>query len=163
MGAREGHRPLITASPLDFSPESIKAIFPKCGDCPDGGEVDIAQGPIIYPNRPDLWGYEDGSERWWYLCRKCWGYCGVHRSTLKPLGTPAGAETRKARTAAHAAFDLLWKKRMAISGIGQQAARGRGYKWLAAQLGIGLKHCHINEMDAALARRVVEICKGVRA
>ena len=86
---------------------------------------------------------------------------GVHPRTLQPLGSPAGPDTRAARSAAHAAFDPLWRRRMQISNLTQNVARGRGYKWLAAQLGIDRKNCHIGMMDVATARRVVQICKAV--
>lgn len=148
--------------PRDFTGDALRKIAPPCGCCPDGGDVDIAQGPMIYPNRPDLWAHGDGSERWWWLCSKCWGYVGCHKDTLKPLGTPADKDTRKAREAAHAAFDPLWQKRQRLSGLTRNVARGRGYKWLADQLGIERKRCHIGEMNAETARRVVAICKGAR-
>lgn len=144
---------MIAVDPGDFTAEAIDAIAPACGEC--GTRTHIATGREIYPHRPDLW---EGRHYW--RC-SCGAYCGVHRGTLKPLGKPAGKETRTARLAAHAAFDPLWQKRERISGITRKQARGRGYKWLAAQLGIDRKACHIGEMDAATARRVVEICKGV--
>jgi len=148
--------------PGDFTAEALRKIAPRCGCCEDGGEVDIAQGQMIYPNRPDLWTHSDGSVRWWWLCSSCWGYVGCHKDTLKPLGTPADKETRRAREAAHAAFDPLWQKRQRLSGLSRHVARGRGYKWLAAQLSIPPKECHIGHMNAATARRVVEICRGAR-
>lgn len=37
---------------------------------------------------------------------------------------------------------------------------GRGYKWLAAQIGMDPKHCHIGEMTADDARRVVDVCRN---
>lgn len=152
----------MAIDPRDFTPEAIKKIAPVCGCCEDGGSVDIAQGQSIYPNRPDLWQHADGAERWWWLCSCCWGYVGCHRDTLKPLGTPADKETRQAREAAHAAFDPLWMKRQRPSGLSRNVARSRGYKWLAEQLGIERKKCHIGDMNAEMAIRVVTICKGVR-
>lgn len=148
--------------PRDFTSEALRKIAPACGECQDGGDVDIAQGQIIYPNRSDLWSHPDGAERWWWLCNQCGGYVGTHRDTLKPLGSPAGKETRRAREAAHAAFDPLWQKRQRLSGLSRSAARGRGYKWLAGQLGIPAKECHIGHMTAEMARRVVEICREAR-
>lgn len=136
--------------PGDFTPEALAKIAPACGEC--GQPTLMVGGKVIYPNRPDLW-----EGRWYWRCA-CGAYCGVHRGTLKPLGSPAGRETRRAREAAHAAFDPLWQRRMELSGISKHHARGKGYKWLAAQLGIAVKECHIGMMDAATARRVVEIC-----
>ena len=133
--------------PGDFTPEALAKIAPACHEC--GGPSEIAQAEAIYPNRPDLWQRQDGTKPWYWLCSKCWAYAGVHPRTLQPLGS------------AHAAFDPLWRRRMRISNLTQNVARGRGYKWLAAQLGIDRKDCHIGMMDAATARRVVQICKAV--
>jgi hypothetical protein len=146
--------------PGDFRPGSFDAIRPICAECGKADHVDMAQGQIIYPQRPDLWSHPDGVLRWWWYCSHCGAYCGVHRSTLKPLGSPAGEATRRARSAAHAAFDPLWQKRQRLSGLSAHHARGKGYKWLAGQLGIAVKDCHIGMMDAATARRVVEICNS---
>jgi hypothetical protein len=54
--------------------------------------------------------------------------------------------------AAHAAFDPVWK-----SGAKK---RGSAYAWLADELGMGKKDCHIGMMDVADCRRVVDACKG---
>lgn len=149
--------------PGDFTDEALARIAPPCAECAGGGRVAIAGAGDIYPNRPDLWRHDDGEKRFFWRCGQCGGYCGIHRGTLKPLGRPAGPETRAARQAAHAAFDPLWQRRQRISNLSKATARGRGYKWLADQLGIERKACHIADMDAAMARRVVEICKGIRA
>lgn len=152
----------MAVDPRDFTPLAITKIAPPCGCCEDGGSVDIAQGQAIYPSRPDLWSHPDGTERWWWLCSSCRGYVGCHKDTLKPLGTPADKATRRAREAAHAVFDPLWQKRQRLSGLTRSVARGRGYKWLADQLGIDRKRCHIGEMNAEMAMQVVAICKKAR-
>lgn len=154
---------MIQVDPRDFTPDALRKVAPRCADCADGGCVDIAQGQIVYPQRPDLWAHPDGTERWWWLCSSCWGYVGTHKGTITPLGTPAGKATRDARMAAHAAFDPLWQKRQRLSGISKTKARGRGYKWLAEQLGIKPKDCHIGMMSAEQAWRVVEICRAREA
>lgn len=154
---------IIWADPGDFTPEAIAKIAPACGTCPDDGEVAMVSVEVIYPHRPDLWVRDDGSKPWYWRCARCGGYVGAHRDTLKPLGSPADKATRDARSAAHAAFDPLWRKRQRLSGLSNQHARGKGYKWLAAELGIDRKDCHIGMMDAATARRVVEICKRRKA
>jgi hypothetical protein len=51
---------------------------------------------------------------------------------------------------------------MVRDGVSQKEARKAGYKWLAEKLGIAGKDCHIGEMDAATARRVVAICGRYR-
>lgn len=141
----------MIVDPGDFTPEAIAKIAPPCGEC--GKPAGMVGGLAIYPHRADL------AAKWFWRCA-CGAYCGVHSGTLKPLGSPANAETRKARSAAHAAFDPLWERRQRLSGLSKGHARGKGYKWLAAQLGIDAKDCHIGMMDAATARRVVEICRS---
>lgn len=137
--------------PADFTPEALSKIAPNCGEgCKPGG-VALVSGAEIYRHRPDL------AHKWMWRCR-CGAYCGTHPN-LTAVGTPAGAATRRAREEAHAAFDPLWRRRMQISGLTQKAARGRGYKWLAQQLGISTKECHIGMMDEITAKRVVELCQ----
>lgn len=153
----------MRVDPRDFTPQALSKIAPHCGCCADGGDVDIAQGHMIYPNRPDLWAYDDGGERWWWYCGKCGGYVGCNRDTLKPLGTPADKPTRDARSAAHAVFDPMWRARAARSGITLKAAKARGTKWLAGELGVDAKGFQIGNLTAEQARRVVEICKAARS
>lgn len=52
---------------------------------------------------------------------------------------------------------------MVRDGVSQKIARGAGYKWLAEKLGVDPKDCHIGNMDAATARRVVAICARYKA
>ncbi|WP_333838779.1 zinc-finger-containing protein [Novosphingobium sp.] len=141
--------------PADFTPEALAKIAPACGEGCEPGGVALASGAVVYPHRPDLAG------KWLWRCR-CGAYCGTHPN-LFAVGTPAGAATRRAREEAHAAFDPLWRRRAEISGLKPNVARGRGYKWLAQQLGITTKECHIGLMNAAMANRVGEICYGLRS
>lgn len=144
----------MIVDPGDFTPEALAKVAPVCADCHSAERVTMARGPDIYPHRPDL------ADKLFWKCG-CGAYCGVHVGTLKALGSPAGKVTRDARQAAHAAFDPLWKKRMRVSGLTEKVARGRGYKWLAGQLGVSAKGCHIGAMDAQTALRVVDICRAV--
>jgi hypothetical protein len=144
----------MIVDPGDFTPEALAKVAPACADCRSAERVTMARGPDIYPHRPDL------ADKLFWRC-SCGAYCGVHAGTLKAFGSPAGKATRDARQAAHAAFDPLWKKRMQLSKLSQNVARGRGYKWLAGQLGMPAKDCHIGMMDAATALKVVDICRAV--
>lgn len=123
---------------------------PRCMEC--GSAATLTTGAVIYPHRRDL-----HAKPFWQ-CR-CGAYCGCHPGTTQPLGNPCGPETRAARSAAHAAFDPLWKRKVAKEGCSKGKARGKGYKWLADQLGIDPKDCHIGMMDASTARRVVAIVR----
>lgn len=78
----------------------------------------------------------------------CKGAHGAHPDG-RPLGTPANKETKEARIRAHAAFDPLWK------GDGALLDRTAAYKWLAKELGIDARECHIGNFDIAQCERVI--------
>jgi hypothetical protein len=126
-----------------------------CGEC--GKPAGLVSGELIYPHRPDL-----HAKSFWRCC-SCLAYVGCHDGTYRPKGSPCGPETRAAWIAAHAAFDPLWRRKMARDGVPQHEARGAGYRWLAEQLGVDPADCHIGMMDVVTARRVVEVCKPVAA
>jgi len=86
-----------------------------------------------------------------YLCRRCMAYVGVHKKNNKPLGRLANAELRKMKIHAHAAFDHIWRD-------GHESRRG-AYKWLAEQLGIEGKDCHIGMFDVGMCHKVIEACR----
>lgn len=110
-------------------------------------------GRVIYPHRSDLW-----TKPFW-RCGPCRAWVGCHPGTERPLGRLADAELRIAKLAAHSAFDPLWKAKMRRDGCSKGKARGAGYAWLAEQLGIEKKRCHIGMMNADECRRVVEVCQ----
>lgn len=97
-----------------------------------------------------------------YRCTPCKAYVGCHPGTVKPLGRLANAELRRARLAAHAAFDPLWQAKQWREGCSKQAARSAGYAWLAGQLAIEPEQCHIGMFDVEQCRRVVEVCAAAR-
>lgn len=100
-----------------------------------------------------------------WACEPCGAWVGCHPGKTVPLGRLANAELRKAKIEAHAAFDPLWKRkfRKRVKERGPEYrkgwARGSGYKWLAGQLGIDRKDCHIGMFDVETCKRVVEVCR----
>ena len=64
--------------------------------------------------------------------------------------TPADEETRKARQAAHAAFDPFWK--------GGCLSKAAAYKELAAYMGLTLKETHIGQFDQSQCAVVMAFC-----
>lgn len=117
-----------------------------CDYC--GNVVPLVTGREVYPHRPDLYAKK------FYRCTPCDALVGCHPGTEKALGRLANPELRKAKMAAHAAFDPLWK-----SG---QHKRGQLYGWLAKQLGIEKKDCHIGMFDVAMCARVVDVCRTTK-
>lgn len=84
-----------------------------------------------------------------YGCRaypQCRCTHGAHPNG-EPLGVPADADTRLARTEAHAVFDTLWK-----SG---RMSRGQAYRWLAGAM--GLDEVHIGAMSGEACARVIRL------
>ncbi len=124
--------------------------------CECGMRAVLKTGHDVYPHRPDLF------EKRFYVCPADGYRVGCHGSTTKPLGTPAAQATQQARRAAHAAFNELWRRKMAKEGVSQHVARNAGYRWLASELGIEAKDCHIGLMNEATAQRVVDLCAPFR-
>lgn len=119
---------------------------PLCLECETPAE--LFDGRSVYPHRNDLF------DLWFWVCPTCTARCGCHPDTQIPLGRPAGPETRKARSRAHAEFDTIWK-----SGI---RTRQQAYNWLARTLSIQPTQCHIGNMTAEEARCVLVACRAVR-
>jgi hypothetical protein len=115
----------------------------KCPYCEKSAR--LVFGRDIYPNRPDL------SMLAFWLCTPCSAWVGCHPGTKKPLGRLADAELRKAKIAAHAALDPLWKN--------GQMRRQEAYTWLAMRLGIPSEECHIGMFDLEMCRKAVQECK----
>lgn len=97
-----------------------------------------------------------------WVCPPCKAWVGCHPGTEKPLGGLANAELRALKIKAHAAFDPLWQGKMRRDGCSKGKARRAGYAWLAAQLGIDVKKCHIGYMNMDECQRVVQICDALR-
>jgi len=95
-----------------------------------------------------------------WLCRPCKAWVGVHRDNPyhKPLGRLANAELRDWKKRAHAKFDPLWKGKIRRDGCSKSKAREAGYKWLANQLEIRYRDCHIGMFDVEKCKKVVELC-----
>lgn len=128
---------------------SLDPVEIACGEC--GKIAELVDGEAVYPHRPDL------KAKNFYRCN-CGAQVGCHPDTLEPLGPPAGAATRKARSRAHAHFDPLYKEVGRLKPEGGNP-RKRGYKWLSGKLGIPFDQCHIGMMSEAVADQVVKICK----
>ena len=94
-----------------------------------------------------------------YYCAPCRAWVGVHKGTTNPLGRVANAELREWKKRAHAAFDPLWKAKIAREGCSKSHARNSGYAWLASHLGISVKDCHIGMFDVDLCQRTVMLCE----
>lgn len=99
-----------------------------------------------------------------WACEPCGAWVGCHRGTKIALGRPANQELRTARKELHAVFDPVWKARQAATG--DEWSRAQAYKWLAEQMGIDRKECHIGmfsvEQCAAAMKIIAPIHDRVR-
>jgi hypothetical protein len=126
---------------------------PICPYC--GSKAELVSSTKVYQGR-------DFGLIW--LCPKypeCDSYVGADFQQ-NPLGRLANAELRKWKVLAHDAFDPLWRAKMKREGCSRGEARGKGYKWLSAQLNIPSNECHIGMFDVDMCKRVVEICSPYR-
>ena len=117
-------------------------------DCPYCGNPSrLTNGREVYPHIPRLHGNPI------YACMPCRAWVGCHPGTTNALGRLANGELRKAKMAAHAAFDPLWKE--------GDMKRKQAYKWLSERLGIDYRDCHIGMFDQASCERVVLECAAL--
>jgi hypothetical protein len=129
--------------------ERKRAIRPPL--CPYCGETSV-----LLRSSGELYRGRDYGPAW--LCRPCQAWVGCHPGGIVPLGRLADAELRKAKMAAHGAFDPLWKRVKERGGDEARGARVRAYAWLAEQMGLTREACHIGMFDVDQCRMVVEIC-----
>lgn len=130
---------------------------PCCPYC--GAVAELATGSDAYPRSRHLSGLN------FWRCTPCEAIVGCHKlgsfhfesgtkvehDGTEPLGRLANPVLRRARSAAHAAFDPLWK----VHGMDRSSA----YAWLADRLGISLDKAHIGSFDEVLCARVIAECK----
>ena len=116
----------------------------RCPYC--NGNAELTTGYKVYPHRPDL------ADLKVWACFPCDAWVGTHKNspTHAPLGRLANAELRKAKMAAHAAFDPLWK-----SG---QMTRKEAYRRLSEKMGLAPEQTHIGMFDVEQCRTVVLLC-----
>lgn len=119
----------------------------RCIEC--GKTPRLTSGEEIYPHRPDL------HQKSFYVCDTCTSsYCGCHPQTTTPLGYPCGPATRKARSAAHAVIDPIWR-----DGL---ASRKDVYRDLARKMGMRHGECHVAWMTAPEAYKAVSMADDIR-
>lgn len=128
---------------------------PICPYC--GGDAVLVGGRVIYPERADLW-----DQRFWY-CAGDNAWVGCHEKTEKPLGRLADVWLRQAKQRAHAAFDPIWQAKARRAKINIHHARGKGYRWLAEQMGIPGSEMHIGMLSIEQCEQVVTICSPIAA
>lgn len=110
--------------------------------------------PVSMCNNLELYGRPYGDWPFGYFCGFCEAYVGCHPQTDIPLGTMATGVLRKDRSAAHQAFDPLWRSK--------KMSRTEAYQKLADELGIPKSQCHISWFEAEECHKVIEIASRLR-
>ncbi len=110
--------------------------------------AELIKGDVLYPSRPDL------HRKSFWRCVPCKAWVGCHAGTETPLGRLADYTLRRAKSAAHTAFDPLWRE----GHMGRSAA----YTWLAITLGRRISETHIGLFDVETCWRVVALCNQFR-
>lgn len=104
---------------------------------------------VSFCNNAELYGKSYGDWPYGYYCGFCTAYVGCHPGTDLPLGTMATAGLRKKRSAAHQAFDPLWRSK--------RVSRTKAYKLLAQEMGIPHSDCHISWFEVEQCDEVIRI------
>lgn len=125
---------------LDFKADSTIGSEPFC---PCGKKSNLTTGREIYPHLKYLY------KKHFYICRPCKAYVGCHPGSTNPLGVIANKDHRDAKVKAHKAFDTIWQ-----SG---RMLRTNAYSWLADQMGMRKKDCHIGQFSIENCNRVAEL------
>ena len=107
-------------------------------------EAELVTGRVIYPHRSDLWNLN------FWMCKPCKAYVGCHKGTKAPLGRLANAELRSCKMSAHESFDQIWKTHGWMT-------RTNAYLWLAKELNLEPKDCHIAMFDVDMCKKVIRV------
>lgn len=142
-------------SPEELDDNGKRKVGPRRVICPYcGEECEAMTGAEVWPHLPKL------AANRLYVCRPCDARVGVHEGTWIPKGSPANAALRRARMAAHAVFDPMVVKKQRRDACSRNHARAAAYAWLARQLAIDPKDCHIAMMGLADCQRVIFVCQA---
>lgn len=111
---------------------------------------DYCGRPAVLIDSREIYGKSYGMV---WSCAPCGAYVGIHKGShdYKPFGRLANSHLRRLKSAAHKAFDPLWK----YGGL----SRTEAYDWLATKLNIPLSECHIGMFGPEKCKRVVTLCE----
>ncbi len=96
----------------------------------------------------------------------CDAYVGCHEGTTSPKGWMANEELRAWRKETHRLFDALWREKIRVlhrkNGFNpkhKKQARTAAYHWLANQLEIETKYCHVGMFDVEMCQLAIAACE----
>jgi hypothetical protein len=114
--------------------------------CHCGTRAMLRPASVIHGNK--------AKEKYLYICSRypaCDSYVGVHKKTLKPLGTLADKELRAKRIQAHQIFNRLWE-----SGL---MKKWQAYKWMAGKFGLNNQQAHIAKFSNYMCNELIALCE----
>ncbi len=115
---------------------------PLCPYCT--AQAELVKGKRVFPHNKTI------SKLNFWVCFGCDARVGTHKGTTVPLGPLANEELRKYRHKSHLLFDRIWKD--------TNVKRSTAYTWLAKELGMKVRDCHIGMFDVAKCAKVIEVC-----
>jgi hypothetical protein len=106
----------------------------------------------------DGYPYRDDRGPLW-ICAACEAWIGIFsRSTRHvPLGRLANAELRNWKTKLHEALEPLVAVKVRRDSCTVFEARAKVYRWLASEMQLDEKRCHINLFDAEQCEGAIRI------
>ena len=128
----------------------------NCDYC--GQAAKLVKGSLIYMPHSSVANYMN---KYYWACFDCGAWVGTHSNSKNhaPLGRLADAELRKLKSECHALFDPLWIRKIELTKCSKSEARKKAYKWLANELGIEMKECHIGMFDNNRCKKAIEVLK----
>lgn len=133
--------------------DHVNIVAPICPYCLKSSK--LVKGNVIYPLRKHLYAKS------YYHCSRCKAWVGCHPNSIEPMGRLANASLRTARMEAHAAFDPIWETASGSNGRTKRTERLKAYIWLARELGMPVRDCHIGMFDIKTCRKVVMLCQAL--
>lgn len=118
----------------------------NCNYC--GEPAKMISGKQLYYGK----GYPHLDKLMYWQCVPCNAHVGTHKNTSKPMGRLANPALRKAKSAAHNAFDPLWQD--------GEMSRTEAYGWLAHAMAIERKNCHIGYFNLDECLQVLIVCQN---
>lgn len=113
--------------------------------------------PTVFADSREIYG-ENTSYGMMYICRDCQAYVGVHKGTANALGRLANKTLRVYKQIAHQWFDSIRTDPSILQGYSKK--RSSAYKWLAIQMDLPTKYCHIGMFDEDQCKKVIRICQA---
>lgn len=100
--------------------------------------------------------YSDKDKKYW-KCFKCESYVGCHDEGISPLGILADKELRGMKMDVHKLFDPIWKYYVEVKGMVKNKARNKAYQWLADEMELNKKECHVGYFDKDQCREALRV------